>query len=169
LSSETLAGWALVSRRRVDVIFGGARRCVLVAIERGFERALGRPPARAWEDHERPPREQRVLGGLLAALARDPALTRAVFTELPALGRDGVRLRESLIGSLATALSGAPPGAPAPAGLTQRAGAGAVWGAIEHHLAAGRGPQPPTPAELACLLALAPPPVAGRLTGDAGP
>ena len=157
LCLERLAECALVPKRRVEVLFGGCRQCALAAIGQGFARLLD-GVVLSGEDVSERERAQHVLAATLARLAADRALARAAFVRLASLGREGVRLRESLIDSFARTLGPTTP-ASASAEAALDASAGAVWGAIEHSLGAdsdpGAGPDArlPRTADLLCLLA----------------
>lgn len=151
LCAERLAEHALVPKRRVEALFGGWRPCALAAIEHGVARLLERSVAIAGDSVGRQ-RAQRVLVATLTGLAVDRPLARAMFVQLPGLGREGMRLREALIDSLAGAFASTTLGSYGEE-VALGASAGAVWGAIEHTLGAEDRARLPTVADLLTLIA----------------
>ncbi len=146
LNIDLLAEHALVPRRRVEVLFGGCNACLLVAIEESMGALFDRA-GRRLDAGDRSPFGR--VSVMVRELALDRELALAAFTGLPALGAQGVRLRRGLASAFARTVQGAG-GAEDGAGAP-RLGAAAIWGVIEHRLAAGRAL--PAPHELACLLA----------------
>lgn len=161
LSIDALAEHALLPRRRVELFYGGCRPCLLAAVETCMAELLDRA-ARHPEAGGAPPGRLSVI---VRELQDDRDLALAVFTGLPALGTEGVRMRRGLASAFAHAVQGASDAEDGDG--VSRLGAAAIWGVIEHRLAAGRAL--PAPQELACLLApIAAPPVSREAALAAG-
>jgi AcrR family transcriptional regulator len=145
LNAETLAAKAMVPKRRVQSLFGGCRPCLFSAIERLFADLLSELGG------NRPAEARRMIKVLLTRLAGEHALARALFLGLPCLGRDGVLLRQSLIGSLTLMLANGAPPSPRFSRLELEASTGALWGMIEQQLTTGGPARLPALLGLACL------------------
>ena len=145
-----------VSRGSFDAHFTGVSDCFLAACELRAGRLFGEAfragaSASSWQGGI-----HRASVALCVDIARQPALARLPLAELVAAGQEGMRCRERLIAAAAERLRAAAPSAQRPGELVAEASAGAIWGILEHQVAAGRARSLPHAAATLSLLAIAP-------------
>jgi len=156
LTVPRIRAMAGVSRGSFDAHFTGVSDCFLAACELRAGRLFGEAfragaSASSWQGGV-----HRASVALCAHIARQPAPARLPLAEIVAAGQEGMRCRERLIAAAAERLRAAAPSAQRPGELVTEASAGAIWGILEHHVAAGRARSLPHAAATLSLLAIAP-------------
>lgn len=156
LTVPRIRAMAGVSRGSFDAHFASVSDCFLAACELRAGRLFGEAfragaSASSWQGGI-----HRASVALCVDIARQPALARLPLAELVAAGQEGMRCRERLIAAAAERLRATAPPEQRPAELAAEASAGAIWGILEHHVAAGRARSLPHAAATLSLLAIAP-------------
>ncbi|HEY2478023.1 MAG TPA: TetR/AcrR family transcriptional regulator [Solirubrobacterales bacterium] len=156
LSVPRIRAAAGVSRRSFDAEFDGLKECFLEALEFRAKRAFSSAIQRSGGGEDWPAAVYRTLVGLCAHIARDPERARAIFIEVFAVGMDGLRCRESLVGGIGEYLRTRAPVEQRPASLAAEASAAAVWGILQRHIVTRRTAALPSIAPTLSYLVLAP-------------
>ncbi len=156
LTPDALEADSGVPRRRVHALFESPDRCLLEALSHAGEDHLTGALQAGAGTERRQAAVRRSVVALLRGLAEDRALARALFVEALALGPRAIELREPLCARAARALADSVPDARRSSTIACEAGAGAVWGIIERHVAKGATARLPRLAAPAYLLLLDP-------------
>jgi AcrR family transcriptional regulator len=154
LSVTRIRQEAGVSRRAFDARFADAAECFLAAVASIVDAGTARAGVCAARARGREQRLRRGLLALCAQAARDERRARLALVEVLVPGRDGLLLREQLVGEVAGHLRSSS-SEQMPAQIAAEASAAAVWRIAESALATGRARQLPALAALLSYIALA--------------
>lgn len=165
LSAGRVAAAAGVSRKRFHAHFEDVQGCFTAALEQLSDGASANVALAGAAGCDWPGAVYRALAALCAYIAANPVLARLAFVEVLALGRDGLRSRETLIADAIERFRASVPRGQRPSALVAEASVGAIWGIVHQYVAYGASGRLPDIAPQLAFIALAPvlgPEVAAR-------
>jgi AcrR family transcriptional regulator len=150
---RTIAG---VSKRSFDTHFEGVADCFLATIEMLGGRTLAAAAPFYLTADDWASGVHRMIAGLCRHLACDRIFTSLAVSEIFSPGLEAIQWRSEMTARLATMLRRGAPPERRPSRFAAEASVGAIWGAIHHFVAIGRGAQLPIAAPILSYIALAP-------------
>ncbi|HET7485603.1 MAG TPA: TetR/AcrR family transcriptional regulator [Solirubrobacterales bacterium] len=145
-----------VSKRSFDTHFEGVADCFLATIEMLGGRTLAAAVPSYLTADDWASGVHRMIARLCRHLACDPTFTSLAVSEIFSPGLEAIQWRSEMTARLATMLRRGAPPERRPSRFAAEASVGAIWGAIHHFVAIGRGAQLPIAAPLLSYIALAP-------------
>jgi len=145
-----------VSRRSFDAHFEGVADCFLATLEMLGGRTLAAAAPFYLTADDWASGIHRMIASLCRRLACDPIFTSLAVSEIFSPGLEAIQWRSEMIARLATMLRRGAPPERQPSRFAAEASVGAIWGAIHHFVAIGRGAQLPIAAPMLSYFALAP-------------
>jgi AcrR family transcriptional regulator len=145
-----------VSRRSFDAHFEGVADCFLATIEMLGGRTLAAAVPSYLTADDWASGVHRMIASLCRHLACDRIFTSLAVSEIFSPGLEAIQWRSEMIANLATMLRRGAPPEWQPSRFAAEASVGAIWGAIHHFVAIGRGAQLPIAAPMLSYFALAP-------------
>jgi AcrR family transcriptional regulator len=145
-----------VSKRSFDTHFEGVADCFLATLEMLAGRALAAAAPFYLTADDWASGVHRMISSLCRHLACDPTLTSLAFPGVFSPGLEAIQWRSEMTARLATMLRRGAPPERQPSRFAAEASVGAIWGAIHHFVAGGRGAQLSIAAPMLSYIALAP-------------
>jgi AcrR family transcriptional regulator len=140
LTPDQICDAAGVPKKSFSQAFTDLRECLLTVADRTLDAAFRRGEAEAAAASDWVRGVRRVVDFACAEIAREPALARLGFTEMPRLGTEALRHRAAMIERVAEGLRDGAPADARPEDLAAEASVAAIWTIVQHQSVAG-GPR----------------------------
>jgi AcrR family transcriptional regulator len=145
-----------VSRHSFDTHFEGVADCFLATLEMLGGRTLAAAAPLYLTADDWASGVHRMIASLCRHLACDPTFTSLAFPKVFSPSLEAIQWRSEMTARLATMLRRGAPPEQQPSRFAAEASVGAIWGAVHHFVAIGRGAQLPIAAPMLSYIALAP-------------